>query len=184
MVCSRTPNSSFYFPKASCNCWKRFSVYTFPRFLFNLRALQLWFLSLDSERLYRISHSNSACFLLEILVKSHPYSAWENRDHTTTQPGNVKITVKPSQDEFRCVDNTRYLFPVEAILKHRRKKQSHFHNRNTVQRNDDFFERSFLHFVKRIVKNSSRQLLENIERIKAVHSSCEFTGIERHAEQR
>jgi len=30
----RTPNSSFYFPKASCNCWKRFSVYTFPRFLF------------------------------------------------------------------------------------------------------------------------------------------------------
>ena len=35
----RTPNSSFYFPKASCNCWKRFSVYTFPRFLFNLRAL-------------------------------------------------------------------------------------------------------------------------------------------------
>ena len=53
----RTPNSSFYFPKASCNCWKRFSVYTFPRFLFNLRALQLWFLSLDSERLYfRISN--------------------------------------------------------------------------------------------------------------------------------
>ena len=49
----RTPNSSFYFPKASCNCWKRFSVYTFPRFLFNL----LWFLSLDSERLYfRISN--------------------------------------------------------------------------------------------------------------------------------
>ena len=33
----RTPNSSFYFPKASCNCWKRFSAYTFPRFIFNLR---------------------------------------------------------------------------------------------------------------------------------------------------
>ena len=53
----RTPNSSFYFPKASCNCWKRFSVYTFPRFLFNL----LWFLSLDSERLYYfqwVRHTN------------------------------------------------------------------------------------------------------------------------------
>ena len=136
------------------------------------------------RKTYRISHSNSACYLLEILVKSHPYSAWANRDHTTTQPEKVKITVKVSQDEFRCVDNTRYLFPVEAILKHRRKKQSHFQNRNTVQINDNFFERSFLHFVKDIVKNSSRQLLENIERIKAVHSSCDLTGIERHAEHR
>ena len=34
----RTPNSSFYFPKASCNCWKRFSAYTFPRVIFNLRT--------------------------------------------------------------------------------------------------------------------------------------------------
>ena len=51
----RTPNSSFYFPKASCNCWKRFSVYTFPRFLFNLRSCVV--LSLGSERLYfRISN--------------------------------------------------------------------------------------------------------------------------------
>ena len=35
----RTPNSSFYFPKASCNCWKRFPAYTFPiaRFV-NLRC--------------------------------------------------------------------------------------------------------------------------------------------------
>ena len=115
---------------------------------------------------YRISHSNSACYLLEILVKSHPYSAWANRDHTTTQPEKVKITVKVSQDEFRCVDNTRYLFPVEAILKHPRKKQSHFQNRNTVEINDNFFERSLLHFVKDMAKNSSRQLLENIERLK------------------
>ena len=133
---------------------------------------------------YRISHSNSACYLLEILVKSHPYSAWANRDHTTTQPGKVQITVKVSQDEFRCVANTRYLFPVEAILKHRRKKQSHFQNRNTVQINANFFERSFLHFVKDIVKNSSPKLLANIERIKAVHSSCDLTGIKRHAEHR
>ena len=39
--------TAFNFPKASCNCWKRFSAYTFPRFIFNLR-----FLSLDSERLH------------------------------------------------------------------------------------------------------------------------------------
>ena len=48
----RTPNSSFYFPKASCNCWKRFSAYTFPRFIFNLRTLSYHSLSLDSERLH------------------------------------------------------------------------------------------------------------------------------------
>ena len=58
----RTPNSSFYFPKASCNCWKRFSAYTFPRFIFNLRTLSYHSLSLDSERLHfqssSIRHTN------------------------------------------------------------------------------------------------------------------------------
>ena len=49
----RTLNSSFYFPKASCNCWKRFPAYTFPiaRFV-NEQFCPLEVLSQDSERTF------------------------------------------------------------------------------------------------------------------------------------
>ena len=61
----RTPNSSFYFPKASCNCWKRFSAYTFPRFIFNLRTLRnrscgfvAWLRTVALSKFQWVCHTN------------------------------------------------------------------------------------------------------------------------------
>ena len=81
--------------------------------------------------------------------RSHHNSAWESSNHSQSQPRRISLC-----GQYSIFVSCRSDLETSA-------QEAHFHNRNTVQRNDNCFERSFLHFVKHIVKNSSRQLLEH-----------------------